>query len=97
MGKGNEFFTREEIDHFQVKRNIISLYKAFLIILEDLEAEHAQHFDKLYEAFPDHQDTISQADYFTEDKMSYLRKKVLDAGNDCVRNLIGENYDNQNR
>ena len=28
---------------------------------------------------------IEQADYFSEDKMQYLRKKVLDMGNDNIR------------
>lgn len=81
---------KEEIAKFQVKRQVVSLYKAFLVMLEDLEEEHIQHFEKLYEAFKDKTDLIRQADYFTEEKMSYLRKKVLDAGNDCLRNIIGE-------
>lgn len=87
MGK---VLTEEEIKNFQVRRSVISLYKFFLIMLEDLEEEHAGHFEKLYEKFSDNTDIIKQADYLTDDKMSYLRKKVLDAGNDCIRNLTGE-------
>ena len=95
MEKTN-LLSKEEIKQFQVRRNIISLYKAFLVMLEDLEEEHIQHFGKLYEAFKNYRITIEQADYFTEDKMSYLRKKVLDAGNDCLRNVTGETHGKDN-
>lgn len=88
--QNSNLLTKEEIRNFQVKRNVVSLYKAFLIMLEDLEEEHIQHFDKLYEEFKEQEATIRQADYFTDDKMSYLRKKVLDAGNDCIRSITGE-------
>ncbi len=89
--QGSRLFTKEEIRDFQIRRSITSLYKSFLIILEDLKEENLDHFDKLYDAFPDKEEVIRQADYFTEEKLSYLRKKVLDAGNDCIRNIIGEN------
>ncbi len=87
---GNKILTKEEIDVFQLKRHIISLYKAFLIILEDLEEDHIENFEKLYESLHNYKDLVRQADYFTEEKMSYLRKKVLDAGNNCIRNITGE-------
>jgi hypothetical protein len=34
---------------------------------------------------PEHKDLVEQADYFDENKMQYLRKKVLDMGNDNIR------------
>ena len=89
--QGSKLFTKEEIREFQIRRSVTSLYKTFLIILEDLREENLDHFDKLYKAFPDKETVIRQADYFTEEKLSYLRKKVLDAGNDCIRNITGEN------
>lgn len=89
--QGSKLFTKEEIREFQIRRSVTSLYKTFLIILEDLREENLDHFDKLYKAFPEKEDIIRQADYFTEERLSYLRKKVLDAGNDCIRNITGEN------
>ena len=86
----NQLLTKEEIKLFQVKRQVIALYKAFLVMLEDQQEEHISHFEKLYNHFKEEEAIIRQADYFTDDRMSYLRKKVLDAGNDCVRNITGE-------
>lgn len=87
----SKLLSAEEIKNFQVRRGVINLYKSFLVMLEDLEEEHIHHFDKLYQTFKDDVSVIRQADYFTEERMSYLRKKILDAGNDCIRNLTGDN------
>ena len=92
---GNRIFSEEEVRDFQVRRQVIILYKAFLIMLEDLEHEHIENFEKLYESFKKNEDLIKQADYFSENKMSYLRKKVLDHGNDCIRNLTEETNGNR--
>lgn len=63
------------------------LFKSFLCILEDLQQDHFQNFNKLKKHLPaKYHDIIDQADYFNNDKMLYLRKKVLDAGNDSLRN-----------
>ena len=62
-------------------------YKIFsIILLEDLKTEHDIHFCKLRKNLPKHKQLLEQADYFDEDKMQYLRKKVLDMGNDNIRN-----------
>jgi hypothetical protein len=34
---------------------------------------------------PEHADLIDQANYLDEDKMQYLRKKILDIGNESMR------------
>ena len=52
----------------------------------ETEAEHEISFCKLLRNLPEHKALIEQADYFGEDKMQYLRKKVLDMGNDNIRN-----------
>jgi hypothetical protein len=44
------------------------------------------NFCKLRKNLPEHKALIEQADYFDENKMQYLRKKVLDIGNDNIRN-----------
>ena len=51
---------------FHVPRNVVSLYKSFLFILEDLKA---QGYD------------------IDEDMYQRCRKRVLDQGNDTIREI----------
>jgi hypothetical protein len=88
----------EDVLRFQVKRNVTVLFKQFLIILEDLAAEHDIALDKLVEKLPpEYKDFVDLADYLSQDKSDLLRKKVLTIGNDCLRNLDEQlsNYDIQ--
>jgi len=66
-------------------RNTKRLFKSFLILLEDLKTEHEIHFCKLRKNLPQHKELIEQADYFDDRKMHYLRKKILDTGNENIR------------
>lgn len=84
------FYNKKYIKEFEIRKEIVSLYKSFLIILEDLHNDHFENFQQLKNNLKEHSAIINQADYFSEQKASYLRKKVLDKGNDCIRNLIGE-------
>jgi hypothetical protein len=68
-----------------VKGNTKSLFKNFLVLIEDLHAENEICFDKLKRHIPEYSDLIDQANYFDEDKMQYLRKKILDIGNESMR------------
>ena len=73
------------------QKNIKALFKSFLILLEDLQKEHEINFDKLYEDLPEeYYNAINQADYFCEEKMKYLRKKILDMGNEVIRTSDSE-------
>jgi len=67
------------------------MFKGFLNILEDLQREHQINFDKLYEALPeeDH-NLIGMADYFDEERFAAYRKKVLDMGNETLREYQNE-------
>jgi len=69
----------------KVSRNTKGLFKNFLILMEDLYAEHQIAFGKLKKNLPDEFPVIDQADYFDQDKLQYLRKKILDMGNETVR------------
>lgn len=79
----------KELLEFQVNRNIINLYKSFLIILEDIQDEHRNNFEKLKDAMPENSQLINQADYWDDSKMEYVRKKVLDQGNNTQREILG--------
>lgn len=62
-----------------------SLFKNFLVLIEDLHEDNQITFAKLKLKLPEHADLIDQANYFDEDKMQYLRKKILDMGNESIR------------
>lgn len=67
-------------------KNIKSLFKSFLILIEDLHQDHDINFKKLKKNLPsEFHGVINQADYFDEDKLRYLRKKILDMGNEVIR------------
>jgi isopropylmalate/homocitrate/citramalate synthase len=68
------------------QRNIKGLFKSFLILIEDLQKDHEITFSKLKDAMPpEYKTLINQADYFDQEKLKYLRKKVLDMGNEAIR------------
>ena len=88
------------------ERNAKTLFKGFLILLEDLHKDHELNFDKLRNSMPQkYLPLLDQADYFDKNKMQYLRKKTLDLGNEIVRNIESEfqnftiefKFDNENR
>ncbi len=67
-------------------KNTKSLFKSFLVLIEDLHKDHTINFQKLNKNLPkEYSALISQADYFDEDKLQYLRKKILDMGNETIR------------
>lgn len=73
-------------------RSVRDLFKSFLILVEDLNQDHKSHFSKLKEGLPSkYHPVIEQADYFDEGKLRYLRKKILDMGNENIRN-VENNY-----
>ena len=72
------------------KKNIKHLFKSYLVLIEDLHQEHKINFGKLKSSMPESLGPIiDQADYFDESKVKYLRKKILDMGNEVMRD-----YDN---
>ena len=79
-----------EILEFQVNRNIINLYKSFLVMMEDMHHQHQRSFNKLKVALPQDKDLINQADYWDEETMDFIRKRILDSGNNALRELVGQ-------
>lgn len=78
----------EELLRFQIRRNVTVLFKRFLEILEDLGVEHDAALTLLYDKLPaDYKVYVELADYLTDEKADMLRRKVLGAGNDCVRQI----------
>jgi len=73
------------------QRNTVSLFKGFLVMIEDLHKEHEISFDKLRNNLPEGcLPVVDQADYFSEEKLQHLRKRILDIGNETIRNIQGD-------
>lgn len=67
-------------------KNTKVLFKSFLILIEDLHRDHVINFGKLRKALPEeYTSLVEQADYFDQYKLQYLRKKILDMGNESIR------------
>jgi len=88
---------KEEIDGIileKVNEVIPTLFTQFLVILEDLQEEHRATYVKLLESIPEeYHPILFQADYFNDRKMEWIRKRVLDIGNQTKR----KNEDNFKR
>jgi hypothetical protein len=69
-------------------KSISFLFKQYLILIEDLKFEHDQYVNKIKLEIPsEFHNVIDNADFFDETKMSRIRKKVLDIGNETIRAL----------
>jgi hypothetical protein len=85
----------ENIFRKHCERNTTTLFKGFLMILEDLQKEHEIHFGKLKKSLPkEFLPLIEQADYLDKEKVQHLRKRTLDIGNEAIRSIEGgfENF-----
>ena len=69
-----------------VSKEITSLYKLFLEIIEDLEADNKAMLKKV--ATQMGEKFTSDVNYFTSEKYEQLRKRILDQGNETSRKLL---------
>jgi len=73
---------------------ISKLFKMMLMMVEDMKKDHDFHYEKLYENIPDeYHGVINTANHFTPQKINWIRKRILDIGNESIRNL-GSTLDN---
>lgn len=70
---------------FQINRNIVLLYKRYINLIEDLQEEHVNMLNKLNSKVD--METLKNVDYFDDNRYNYLRKKVLDFGNETIREI----------
>lgn len=76
----------ETLIHSVYSKNTKNLFKSFLVLIEDLHTDHSINFKKLKNSAPEEmQDLIDQANYFDQEKLQYIRKKILDMGNESIR------------
>jgi hypothetical protein len=75
-------------------KSISSLFKQYLILVEDLKFEHEEYVKRIKNNIPhEHHKIIDSAEYFNETKMNWLRKRILDIGNESIRSLDSEMSD----
>ena len=73
---------------------ISRLFKMMLMMVEDMKRDHDFHYDKLYDNIPEeYHKIINTANHFTPQKVNWIRKRILDVGNESIRNL-GSRLDN---
>ena len=76
------------------QREISALFKTMLLLVEDMKKDHDFHYQKLYDNIPkEYHPIINTADHFTPEKVNWIRKRILDFGNESIRNL-GSELDN---
>ena len=72
-------------------KSISFLFKQYLSLIEDLKFEHDQYVRKIKDGIPsDYHNVIDNAETFDNEKMTRIRKKVLDIGNETIRSLDNE-------
>jgi len=70
---------------FHMHKSLVNLYKKYLILIEDLREDHESMIYKISNTIDE--DTLKKLDYFDDLKYNYLRKKILDIGNETIREI----------
>jgi hypothetical protein len=80
-----------EMLNFQLRRLNTNQFKRFLEILDRIKSDHEETLRKLRLTVPSnyHKD-IDLANSFTDFKKDFLRKEVLNIGNDTFRGIEAE-------
>jgi len=69
-------------------KSISFLFKQYLMLIEDLKFEHDQYVKKIKDGIPsEYHNLVDNADTFDNEKMSRIRKRVLDIGNETIRSF----------
>jgi glucan phosphorylase len=72
-------------------KEISLLFKTMLMLVEDMKNDHDFHYQKLYDEIPKkYHPVINTANHFDKDKLSWIRKRILDYGNESIRNMEKE-------
>lgn len=78
----------EKMLRFHVHRRVTNLYVHFLETYETLKVEHKSMLEKLKKQVPANcVKVVQNLDYLDETKQALIRKRILDAGGSCIRDL----------
>jgi hypothetical protein len=75
----------QEVAQFFARKTVTRLFKSFLEINNEIKNEHDIMLGKVSKKTS--QDFVENIDYFTSEKSEYFRKKILDSGNECIREI----------
>ena len=70
---------------FQTYRNITHFYKRYLNIMEDISKDHDIMLLKIQQETS--KEFAENVNYLTAEKYHFIRKKILDGGNEISREL----------
>lgn len=72
---------------FHARKHMTNMFKSFLILLEDLRYDHDESIKRLKHALPkEYEELVNLSDYFSEDSFQRKRKRILDFGNQIIKN-----------
>ena len=74
---------------FSINRHITILYKRYINLIEDMKVEHSLYTSKINKRIDD-PEFLKNIEYFDDKKYNYIRKKILDLGNETIREI--ENF-----
>ena len=84
---GDDYVSKSEC-LFHSKKHVTYLFKNFLSLLEDIKVDHDISYAKLSAIVgEDKKEALEVGDFLDQQKFVYYRKKILDLGNGCIRNL----------
>jgi hypothetical protein len=67
---------------------ITRVFKTYLDLLEQVAEEHDEAMGKLIDALPpEHKASVYLADHFGEARFAAIRRRVLETGNDSIREV----------
>lgn len=75
----------KELLENQLKRIVTRMFKDYLVLLEDVRQDHLAVLSSISSQFPS--EFLDKLNYLDLPKYSRLRKKVLDSGNDALREI----------
>jgi len=75
----------EVVDYF-IRKHVTRVFKSFLEINDEIKSEHSVMLDKVEKKTS--KEFVQNIDYFTSNKSEYFRKKILDHGNECIREIV---------
>lgn len=92
-----EFSSREQENlNFTVIRLMTALFKTYLMMTQDVLVNHQEMMDKIADFIPaEDLDKLDLVDYLDENKYNHIRKRILDIGNDAIREWekVLQNYE----
>jgi hypothetical protein len=73
---------------FKIRQMVTRQFKGYLDVLELLADDHDEAMGKLIDSLPDqYKANVKLADYLPDHRLADYRQRILDVGNDVIRDL----------